>query len=133
LNRFINHPDYRESAACISADGKRLFFSSNRPGGKGGFDIYVSELSANGQWGRPSNLGSPVNTRKDEISPFLGTDGVTLYFASNGHPALGDHDLFETTISDGRWTVPRNLGYPVNTSGFEGFITLSPEGDTGFF
>lgn len=132
LNRFINHPDYRESAACISSDGKRLFFSSNRPGGKGGFDIYVSELSANGQWGRPSNLGSPVNTKKDEISPFLGKDG-TLYFASNGHPSLGDHDLFETTFADGRWSVPGNLGYPINTSGYEGFLTLSAEGDAGFF
>lgn len=133
LNNFINHPVYRESAACISADGKRLFFSSNRPGGKGGFDIYVSELSDNGQWGRPSNLGSAINTRKDEISPFIDAEGTTLYFASDGHHTLGDHDLFRSTFANGVWSVPNNLGYPINSSGYEGFLFLSPDKNTGYF
>lgn len=132
LNRFINHPDYNEAAACLSADGQRLYFSSNRPGGKGGFDIYVSEKGANGQWGRPSNLGSPVNTRGDELSPFIDAEG-TLYFSSNGHATLGDHDLFRTVRNDGRWSIPENLGYPVNTSGYEGSLFLSRDGRTGYF
>lgn len=133
LNSFINHPKYRETAASISPDGQYLYFSSNRPGGKGGFDLYVSKKGADGQWGRPSNLGSAVNTRFDEISPFIHSDGTTLYFASNGHDTLGDHDLFRTTQENGRWTTPENLGYPVNTSAYEGFLVLSSDGKRGFF
>ncbi|MDQ2658358.1 MAG: tetratricopeptide repeat protein, partial [Bacteroidota bacterium] len=85
LNRFVNHPQYRESSACISSDGTRLYFSSNRPGGKGGFDLYVCEMGPNGQWGRPSNLGSRINTRRDEETPYLTPGGKTLYFSSDGH------------------------------------------------
>src|SRR5690606_5427708 len=62
LNSFINKPNSRESGACISPDGQRLYFASNRPGGKGGFDLYVSQRTPDGDWGRPSNLGSPVNS-----------------------------------------------------------------------
>lgn len=133
LNRFINHPQYRESAACVSPDGKRLYFSSNRPGGKGGFDIYVCALGANGEWGRPANLGSPVNTRQDEESPFAHADGITLYFSSNGQATLGDHDIFRTAITNGKWSAPENLGFPVNTSGYEGYFVISSDGQTGYF
>ena len=131
LNRFVNHPQYRESSASISADGKRLFFSSNRPGGKGGFDIYMCELGANGQWGRPLNLA--INTRKDEESPFLHADGKTLYFSSNGYATLGDRDIFSTTLVNGKCTSPQNLGYPVNTSSYEGFFVLSADGTKAYF
>ncbi|HEX8040888.1 MAG TPA: OmpA family protein [Chryseosolibacter sp.] len=133
LNQFINHPLYRETAASLSADGTRLYFSSNRPGGKGGLDIYVSQLGANGDWGRPSNLGTTVNTRKDEDSPFAHADGVTLYFSSNGHPSVGSNDIFKTELKNGRWTRPENVGYPVNTSGYDGFFTLSPDKKTGYY
>jgi outer membrane protein OmpA-like peptidoglycan-associated protein len=131
LNKFINHPQYRESSACISADGKRLFFASNRPGGKGGFDIYMSESGTNGQWGRPLNLN--INTRRDEESPFLYADGKTLYFSSNGHATLGDRDIFRTVIVNGKCSAPENLGYPVNTSSYEGFFVLSSDGAKGYF
>lgn len=133
LNRFINHPLYRETAASLSPDGSRLYFSSNRPGGRGGLDIYVSQLGANGDWGRPSNLGTTVNTRKDEDSPFAHADGVTLYFSSNGHPSVGSNDIFKTEWRDGRWTRPENLGYPVNTSGYDGCFILSPDKKTGYY
>jgi tetratricopeptide (TPR) repeat protein len=133
LNRFINNPDYRETAAALSPDGQRLYFSSNRPGGRGGFDIYVSERDANGQWGRPSNLGPTINTRGDEMTPFIHADGKTLYFSSNGHATLGDADIFKSTLEGGKWTRPENLGYPVNTSAYEGFFVLSPTGDIGYF
>jgi outer membrane protein OmpA-like peptidoglycan-associated protein len=132
LNRFINHPQYRESAATVSADGKRLFFSSNRPGGKGGFDIYVCELGANGQWGRPANLGSTVNTRRDEESPYIDPNGKTLYFSSDGHASLGDKDIFKTTLDNGKWSAPENLGYPLNTSAYEGFFSISGD-HTAYF
>lgn len=133
LNRFVNHPQYRESSACLSPDGKKLFFASNRPGGKGGYDIYVCELGANGDWGRPSNLGSPINTRGDEEFPYLHTDGKTLYFSSNGHPTLGAHDIFSSTLEDHRWSSPVHLGYPINTRGYEGGFVLTADGTTGYF
>lgn len=133
LNRFINHPQYREGSACISADGKKLYFSSNRPGGRGGYDIYVSELGQNGQWGRPSNLGSTINTRGDEITPFLHADSVTLYFSSNGHATLGDTDIFRSTLKETGWTKPQHLGHPINTSGPDECFVLSPDGTTGFY
>src|SRR5690606_16596292 len=112
---------------------QRLYFSSNRPGGRGGFDIYVSERDANGQWGRPSNLGPTINTRGDEMTPFIHADGKTLYFSSNGHATLGDADIFKSTLEGGKWTRPENLGYPVNTSAYEAFFVLSPTGDIGYF
>lgn len=133
LNRFVNHPQYRESSACLSPDGRKIFFASNRPGGKGGYDLYVCELGDNGQWGRPSNLGSPVNTRGDEEFPFLHADGKTLYFSSNGHPTLGEHDIFKSTLQESGWSSPAHLGYPVNTRGYEGGLVLTANGATGYF
>lgn len=133
LNRFVNHPQYRESSACISPDGKRLFFSSNRPGGRGGYDLYVCELGANGQWGRPSNLGSSINTRGDEQWPFLHADGGTLYFSSNGWATLGEADIFKAQLKNGKWTRLQNLGYPINTSAEEGHFVLSEDSVRGYF
>lgn len=133
LNRFVNHPKYREAGACLSPDGSRLYFSSNRPGGKGGYDIYVSKMGANGQWGRPSNLGSTINTRANEESPFLHADGVTLYFSSNGHATLGNNDIFKSVFQAGKWTLPENLGYPINTSGYDGYFVLTEDGGSGYF
>ena len=133
LNKFVNHPQYRESSACLSPDGKRLFFSSNRPGGKGGFDLYVCTLGANGQWGRPTNLGSGVNTRGDEQWPFIHADRVTLYFSSNGWATLGETDIFKTEERDKKWSRPQNLGYPINTSAHEGHFAMSPDNRKGYF
>lgn len=133
LNRFVNHPQYRESSACISPDGKRLFFSSNRAGGRGGYDLYVCELGTNGQWGRASNLGSAINTRGDEQWPFLHADGETLYFSSNGWATLGEADIFRTHLKDGKWAHPQNLGYPINTSADEGHFVLSEDRTRGYF
>ncbi len=133
LNRFINNPHYRETAACISADGKKLYFSSNRPGGRGNFDLYVCELDTKGQWGRPSNLGSTINTKGDEDSPYMHPDGVTLFFSSDGQPTMGGSDIFKSKLKDGKWTKPENLGYPINSSEQEGFFTLSADNKTGYY
>ncbi|HET9486432.1 MAG TPA: OmpA family protein [Chryseosolibacter sp.] len=133
LNRFINHPKYQESSACLSPDGKKLYFSSNRAGGRGGFDIYVCELGSNGQWGRPANLGSTINSRGDEDTPYVHADGVTLYFSSNGHPTLGKMDIFKSTLKNGKWTPPENLGYPINTSGDDAHFVLASDNKTGYY
>lgn len=133
LNRFINNPHFRENAASVSPDGKKLFFSSNRPGGRGNFDLYVCELDSKGHWGRPSNLGSTINTNGNEDSPFIHANGKTLFFSSDGQPTLGSSDIFKSELKHGKWTKPENLGYPINSNEFEGSFSLSPDQRTGYY
>lgn len=107
--------EYFETAVSITADGKTLYFTSDRPEGFGGLDIYKSEKLANGNWGKPENLGPTVNTPYSEDSPFIHPDGNTLYFSSDGHKGLGKYDIFSTELVDGQWQQPQNMGYPINT------------------
>jgi tetratricopeptide (TPR) repeat protein len=108
---------YWESHACFSADGKTLYFTSNRKGTIGGLDIYRSERQADGTWGIPENLGPTINTRYNEMSPFITEDGQTLYFSSYGHFSMGGYDIFYSRRNkDGSWGTPVNLGYPLNTT-----------------
>ena len=90
-------------------------------------------MGANGQWGRPSNLGSAINTRGDEESPFITANGDALYFSSDGHGTLGEKDILRSRLKDGKWNRPDNLGYPINTSGYEGQFSLSADGKIGYF
>ena len=83
-----------DSQPSISANGRALFFASERKGGQGGRDIWVSHLKSNGRWGEPQNLGDQINTNGDEASPFIHPDGQTLYFHSNAHPGMGGFDLY---------------------------------------
>jgi outer membrane protein OmpA-like peptidoglycan-associated protein len=133
LNKNINTPLFWETSACISADGKRLFFTSNRPGGQGELDIYVSELDAKGQWGKAVNLGPTINTPFHEDSPFIHHDGTTLYFSSDGHPSMGSNDIFRSEYSNGAWGKPVNLGYPINSIEYDGFFTISADKKIGFY
>jgi outer membrane protein OmpA-like peptidoglycan-associated protein/tetratricopeptide (TPR) repeat protein len=133
LNKNINTPLYWETSASVSADGKKLFFTSNRPGGKGELDIYVSELGPNGEWGKAYNLGAVINTAGNEDSPFLHADGVTLYFSSDGHDGLGSNDIFKSEWVNGQFTKPVNLGYPVNSTEYDGFFSLSADKKTGYY
>jgi outer membrane protein OmpA-like peptidoglycan-associated protein len=133
LNKNINTPLFWETSASMSADGKKLYFTSNRPGGRGELDIYVSELDANGSWGKAVNLGPTINTPLNEDSPFIHHDGVTLYFSSDGHPTMGSNDIFKTEFSNGKWTKPVNLGYPLNSIEYDGFFTISADKKTGYF
>jgi outer membrane protein OmpA-like peptidoglycan-associated protein/tetratricopeptide (TPR) repeat protein len=133
LNKNINTPLFWETSACMSADGKRLFFASNRPGGRGELDIWVSELDAKGQWGKAVNLGPTVNTPGNEDSPYIHPDGVTLYFSSDGHPGMGSNDIFMTEFKNGKWTRPVNLGYPVNSIEYDGFFSMSEDKKTGHY
>ncbi len=115
MPRSINTA-YYESSACLSGDGQKLYFTSNRKGGYGALDIYVSELSGEGKWGKPYNAGSKLNTVYNENTPFITEDGELLYFSSQGHTTIGGYDVFMTIRQpDGSWSVPKNLGYPVNT------------------
>jgi outer membrane protein OmpA-like peptidoglycan-associated protein len=133
LNKNINSPHSWETSACISADGKKLFFTSNRPGGQGELDIWMSELDAKGEWDKAVNLGPTINTDGHEDAPFIHADGVTLYFSSDGHPTMGSNDIFKSELRDGAWTQPSNLGYPVNSIDYDGFFVLSEDKKTGYF
>ncbi len=106
-----------EIHASISPDGKTLYFVSNRKGSLGGQDIFRTTLNARGKWEEPENLGPTINTIYHENSPFITEDGLTLYFASQGHDGMGGFDTYRSDLQPGgRWTVPVNLGYPVNST-----------------
>jgi hypothetical protein len=133
LNENVN-TKYWESHATVSPDGRKLFFSSNRKGGYGGLDIYVSELDSIGNWGLARNLGPVINTPYHEDTPTLSEDGKTLFFSSRGHYNMGGYDIFYSTQVNGEeWSIPLNAGYPLNTTdddlffmplgkGYEGYI-----------
>lgn len=133
LNKNINTALFWETCASVSADGKKLFFASNRPGGFGELDLYVSELDTKGDWGKAVNLGPVVNTSDNEDSPFIHHDGVTLYFSSDGHPTLGNSDIFFTEFKNNKWSKPENIGWPLNSWEYDGFFTLSPDKKKGYF
>ena len=132
LSPPVNSPAW-ESQPSISADGRTLYFASNRKGGYGGYDLWKSTLTSKG-WGEPENLGPNINTAYDEQSPFIHADDSTLYFSSNGWPGLGGKDLFVSRLSkDGVWQKPENMGYPINSSGDENGLSVTANGTYAFF
>jgi len=124
---------YWDSQPSISCDGRSIYFSSLRPGGYGGADIWVSHQLQDGTWGSPKNLGPEVNTQGDEEGPFIANDGVTLYFASDGKPGFGYHDLFVSRLEYGQWTEAINLGFPINSAARELGIHLFADADMMLF
>ncbi|MBW7844781.1 MAG: OmpA family protein [Bacteroidia bacterium] len=117
-----------ESQPTISFDGKTLYFSSARPGGIGGMDIWMSTYNK-GRWSAPQNLGTEINTPGNEESPFIAKDDATLYFTSDYHPGMGGVDIFYTRKQpDGRWGTPVNIGYPINTNKDERCLAIGANG-----
>lgn len=125
----------RDGRCALSPDGRTLYFSSDRPGGKGGKDIYRASLSADSTWGNVVNLGDSVNTQYDEDAPFVLADGVTLYFSSQGHGSIGDLDIFRTTMNpaDSTFRKPVSLGAPLNTPADESDLVVAADGTHGFY
>jgi Tol biopolymer transport system component len=137
LDKPIN-TSYFESSACLSADGNKLYFISEKEGKKygaqGSGDIYVAEKVTKSTWGEPKNLGPIINTPGDEISVFIHPDGKTLFFSSNGHLSIGGLDIFMSKIQeDGTWSKPENLGYPINTINDDVHFVLSIDGKTAHY
>ncbi len=133
LGATIN-TEHWESQPTISYDGKTLYFISNRPSGYGGSDIWFSKLQADSSWGAPENLGPVVNSRKDDISPYIHPDDQTLYFASEGLPGMGKLDIyFSKRGRDGQWETPVNLGYPINTEKDESSLFVNLSGRIAMF
>ncbi len=125
---------YYETQPSLSADGRTLYFASDRPGGFGDIDIYVSRLDDQNQWSTPRNLGETVNTAGRDWAPFIHPDNQTLYFASNEHTGMGGFDLFYSRKdSAGNWEKPSNLGYPINTGNDEFGLILNAAGDKAYF
>lgn len=125
---------YWESQPSFSADGKTLYFTSNRPGGEGGMDIWKTEMLKDSSWTKPVNLGKTVNTKYHEQSPFIHHDNKTLYFSSNGHLGMGLQDLFLTSKDTSEnWSTPKNLGYPINTFGEEVSLVVNAKGNKAYY
>ncbi len=128
---------YWESTPSFSPAGDELFFSSNRPGGLGGQDIWVSKVKiledGKLQFSQPRNLGPVINTPEDDFSPFIHADNKTLYFSSKGHPGLGGYDIFYSKRSEnGKWGIPKNIGFPINTHRDEIGFCVNAQGDKAY-
>lgn len=126
--------DFWETGPSLSPDKNVLYFSSNRPGGYGGADLYMSVRQPNGKWAPAVNMGPRINTAGDEMAPFIHADNQTLYFTSNGLPGYGNQDLFVVRKNEkGEWGDPENLGYPINTIENEGSLAVSSDGLTAYY
>jgi tetratricopeptide (TPR) repeat protein len=125
---------YQEASASTSLDGAEMFFSSDRPGGFGGKDIYRVVKLPDGQWSYPLNLGPDINTPYDEDAPFIYTPTSTLYFSSKSHSTIGGYDIFSSSrLGEENWTEPENLGFPINSVKDDIYFTLTIDGETGYF
>jgi hypothetical protein len=121
LNKNINTKFY-ESHASISADGNKLYFTSNMDGGQGNLDIYVSEKDGSGDWGPAVNLGASINTPYNEDTPFITQNDSILYFCSEGHSSMGGFDIFKSQKIGSIWKTPSDLGYPINSTDDDKFF-----------
>ncbi len=131
----LNDPVFWDSQPCIAADGRTLFFASDRKGGIGEIDIYKSVKDpVTKMWSTPENLGPKINTKGKEKSPFMHSDSETLYFSSDGHPGLGGFDIFYIRKNEkGEWDDPKNIGFPINTEADDLGFFASTDGHHGYF
>ena len=132
LDVFINS-DEHEPSLFFSYDGQKLFIVSDRPGGFGGLDIYMSLKNGNGEWSEPKNLGDKINTPFDEDAPYFDPNGKTFYFASRGHSSIGEFDIFRSTLTDTSWSKPVNMGYPINTPSDDIYFTMTSRYNRGYY
>lgn len=123
-----------ESHPSLSADGRTLYFSSDRGGGMGKEDIWVTHLDTANVWTKPVNAGPSINTEDSDITPFIHANGSTLYFSSRGHVGMGGADLFKSErLGDSAWSAPKNLGYPLNTFEDESGLFVTSDFSLGYF
>ncbi len=128
----INTSRSWQTFGSLSKNGDTLYFSSNREGGFGGFDIWMSVKTSSG-WSAPINLGKNVNSQFDEIAPFLTENGKRLFFSSNGHRTIGGFDIFYSDYENKAWGIPQNIGYPLNTTDDDTFFFPIKNGAEGYY
>jgi outer membrane protein OmpA-like peptidoglycan-associated protein len=131
LSGLLNKQSY-EPSISLSADENTVYLSCEQPGGYGGLDLYRS-VKQNGQWGPLENLGPLINTAEDEDSPYIDPDGRHLYFSSKGHSSMGGYDIFRAEFDGRNWSVPGNLGYPVNSAGDDIFFVMPLRYNRGYY
>jgi len=133
LPKVINSKNH-EIAASIATNGEAIYFASDRDGGFGGVDLYISRKLPNGEWGPAQNLGPSVNTAFDEDFPNITADGKTLYFSSKGHTSMGGYDIFKATWDQVKrnFSDVKNVGYPLNTPEDNTNYRESESGRTGY-
>lgn len=123
-----------ESHACLTSDGNTLYFVSDRPGGRGGKDIYRCVKLPNGKWSKALNVGPTVNTEYDEDGAFIHPDGRSFFFASKGWKSMGGFDLMFSILDDeNKFSEPINLGVPINTPDDDVFLVVSPDGKRSYY
>jgi outer membrane protein OmpA-like peptidoglycan-associated protein len=135
MNKNINTEKYHESSACYAPNGKAVYFVSDKPGGIGDRDIYISYKDSKGKWGEAVNLGPTINTKYGEEGVYIHPDGKTLYFSSQGHKGMGGYDVYKSVYNDSTktWGIPQNIGYPVNTPDDDVFFVVSASGRRAFY
>ena len=134
----VNNPLYTTTQPSVGLESKHgyevLYFVSDRLGTKGGLDIWYTVFNTRkNKFTKPKTVGSKINTVSDEMTPYYDMDTRTLYFSSNGHPGLGGLDIFKTTGELRKWEVPKNIGYPINTSTDDLYFTIGKNREEGFF
>ena len=122
----------KESHISVSADGRTIYFSSNRPGGFGKMDIYSVKKLPNGKWGPAQNLGPNINTKYDDEAPFIHHDGTSLFFSSKGHNTMGGFDIFKSTFENDQWSKPTNIGFPINSTKEDIYYTPTADGKRAY-
>jgi outer membrane protein OmpA-like peptidoglycan-associated protein len=130
----VNQKNSWEGSCSLSANGKTLYFASNRDGGLGGRDIYSATLQDDKSWGNVDNLGPNINTAFNDDAPFIHPDNRTMYFSSEGHSSIGGYDIFSTTMDEnGSFGGPKNMGFPINTIDDNRYFVLAADGKTGYY
>jgi outer membrane protein OmpA-like peptidoglycan-associated protein/tetratricopeptide (TPR) repeat protein len=132
----VNQKNSWEGSCSLSANGKTLYFASDKDGGLGGRDIYKAALQNDGTWGDVENLGPNINTAYNDDAPFIHPDNRSLYFSSEGHSSIGGYDIFSSVKDEnesGTFGEAKNLGYPINTIDDNRYFVLAADGKTGYY
>ncbi|MEG1951083.1 MAG: OmpA family protein [Bacteroidales bacterium] len=132
-SRIMDTKVYQEKTVSLNFDGRKMFFISDRPGGYGGLDIWTCEKDSNDKWGNPINLGPVINTTGDELAVAVQPDGKSIFFSSNGHETMGGLDVLYSEWTDTVWSVPINMGWPINTVENDAFYTRSLDGKNAYY
>lgn len=132
LNKNVNTTSW-EGSITMSNDEKTIYFSSSRPGGFGGRDLYKCSKQADGEWGPAQNLGPNINTKYNEDAPYIHPDSKLFYFSSEGHNSIGGYDIFKSLVQGDSLTAPLNLGFPINTSADDKYISVTTNGLQAFY